>query len=140
VNNLINFKNKAFYFMAENNDKKAFERRRYPRVTLPVYCRPARLMAGRPSSQQPLLDIGLGGVRVYSDEELALGERLEIELFFSDNTSMTCTVKVVWINRLSKNAPANYEVGLSFIEIKPLDARRLESLLAEEAANGYVED
>ncbi len=110
-----------------SQDSSVDERRRYPRVTMPVYCRPARLRAGR--QPQQLLDIGLGGVRVYSDETLTLDERLEIELFFADNTSMSCTVKVVWVNLLADDSPARYEVGLEFIDIDPHHLRRLESLL-----------
>lgn len=115
------------YAAVSSEDLSVDERRRYPRVTMPVYCRPARLRAGHPPQQ--LLDIGLGGVRVYSDEQLVLDERLEIELFFADNTSMSFTVKVVWINVLSEDNPAHYEVGLEFIEIESHELRRLKSLL-----------
>jgi c-di-GMP-binding flagellar brake protein YcgR len=106
------------------------ERRRYPRVTLPVYYRPARLRAGHPA--KPLLNIGLGGVRVYSDEILHLGERLEIELFFADNTTLTCTVKVVWVNALNKTEMAHYDVGLEFIDIETDGLRKLTHVLKSE--------
>ncbi|WP_176329898.1 PilZ domain-containing protein [Thioflexithrix psekupsensis] len=106
------------------------ERRRYPRVTLPVYYRPARLRAEY--SAKPLLNIGLGGLRVYSDEPLHMGERLEIELFFADNTTLTCTVKVVWIKPLNETEMAHYDVGLEFIDIEAHDLRKLARVLNSE--------
>ena len=52
-------------------------RRRYPRVAAPVFYRPAgpTLLHHRRST----VDVGLGGMRVYSDEEMAVGARLELD-------------------------------------------------------------
>lgn len=110
--------------MAEYEPGK--NRRQYPRFNSPIYCRPARFTSPR----TPLVNIGLGGIRVYSDKTFKVGERLEIELFLPDNTSMTCNVKVVWINQLD-GATAKYDVGLEFLEVESNDLRRLASSLKQ---------
>lgn len=63
-----------------------------------------------------MVDIGLGGLRVYSDEPLKLGERLDIELFLPDDTSLHCLVRVAWLTALS-DGPARYDVGLQILDI-----------------------
>lgn len=103
-------------------------RRQYPRLNAPIYCRPARLTSPR----SPLVNIGLGGIRVYSDKTFKVGERLEIELFLPDNASMTCNVKVVWLNPLD-GSTAKYDVGLQFLEVESNDLRRLAGILKQNA-------
>lgn len=102
------------------------ERRQYVRLNAPIYCRPARFTSPR----TPPVNIGLGGIRVYSDKTFKAGERLEIELFLPDNTSVTCDVKVVWINQLD-GSPAQYDVGLQFLEAEGTDMKRLASILKQ---------
>lgn len=102
-------------------------RRQYPRVNAPIYYRPARFT----SSRIPLVNVGLGGIRVYSDRSFKVCERLEIELFLPDRTSMTCTVKVVWLNQLDDKSTAKYDVGLRFLEVESNDLRRLAGILTQ---------
>ena len=100
------------------------DRRQYLRLNAPIYCRPARFTSNR----TPLVNIGLGGVRVYTDKTLKVGERLETELFLPDNTSITCNVKVVCVNQL-EGSTARYDVGLQFLELEGTDLRRLARIL-----------
>ncbi len=102
-------------------------RRQYPRLNAPIYCRPARLTSPR----TPLINVGLGGIRVYSDRPFKVGERLEIELFLPDKTSITCNVKVVWLNQLNDTSTAPYDVGLHFLEVESDDLRRLAGVLKQ---------
>lgn len=102
-------------------------RRQYPRLNAPIYCRPARFTSPR----TPLVNIGLGGIRVYSDKSFKVGERLEIELFLPDNSSITSNVKIVWTNQLD-GSTAKYDVGLQFLEIEGGDLRRLAGILKQE--------
>ncbi|MFN3531697.1 MAG: PilZ domain-containing protein [Candidatus Brocadia sp.] len=102
-------------------------RRQYPRLNAPIYCRPARFTSPR----APLVNIGLGGIRVYSDKTFKVGERLEIELFLPDNSSITCNVKVVWMNQLG-GSTAKYDVGLQFLEIEGDDLRHLAGILKQQ--------
>ncbi|MDQ1273914.1 MAG: hypothetical protein QG591_2544 [Planctomycetota bacterium] len=101
-------------------------KRQYLRVNLPIYCRPAHLT----SSRSPLVNVGLGGIRVYSDKSFKIGERLEIELFLPDSTSLTCNVKVVWLNSMD-GPTAKYDVGLQFLEVESNDLSRLATLLKQ---------
>ena len=90
------------------------KRRRFPRVKAPMYFREARLRTAR----IPIVDIGLGGLRVYSDDPFKVGERLSIEFFLPE--SIRCVVRVAWIKDLENESPAKYDVGLEFLEAPPL--------------------
>lgn len=105
------------------------ERRQFPRVAAPMYCRPARRRLLR---RRKVVDVGLGGMRVYSDDPFALGDRLEIDLLRADGDEfVTCLTEVVWIREIEGGSPARYDVGLRFLEI-PADARTMiEDLVAK---------
>lgn len=109
---------------AEDGD----DRRRFPRVKAPIYCRPAH----RRLPKRQVVDVGLGGMRVYSDEPFDVGAKFQVELFLPDGESVACLTEVVWIRELSAGAPAQYDVGLAFLDV-PADARdRLREVLEEE--------
>lgn len=68
-------------------------------------------------------------MRVYSDEPFDVGAKFEVELFLPDGSSVSCITEVMWIRGLSADAPAKYDIGLSFLHV-PEDARTsLTSLL-----------
>jgi Tfp pilus assembly protein PilZ len=99
-------------------------RRGYKRVKAPILCRPARL-----SLKVAPVDVGLGGLRVYTDEAFKVGERLEIELFLPDESTLVCVAKVAWVKELEATAAAKFDLGLQFLEV-PDDARaRLAAVL-----------
>ena len=108
-------------------------KRQYPRINLPIYCRPAHLTSPR----SPLVNIGLGGIRVYSDKSFKIGERLEIELFLPDSTSLTWNVKVVWLNSVD-GSTAKYDVGLQFLEVESNDLSRLATLLKQNTYPDFL--
>ncbi len=99
----------------------ADDRRRFPRLSVPVYYRPARLFGPR----APARDLSLGGVRILTDDSLAVGKRLEIELFLPDGGSLTVNVRVAWVRPLNDES-AQYEAGLEFLGIDPAQAKLLE--------------
>jgi hypothetical protein len=105
------------------------DRRQFPRIKAPVLCRPAGL---RFHNTGETLDISLGGARVYSDDETAPGTPLELELVFSDSSSVVCRAEVVWIERLPDGAPARFDVGLRFTELTSDAAAQLARVLAAE--------
>jgi hypothetical protein len=74
--------------------------------------------------QREPVDISLGGVRIYSDEALRIGELFKLEFFLPDVAPVTYTAEVVWIESLPDGSPARYDVGLKFIQLEP-DALRL---------------
>jgi hypothetical protein len=73
--------------------------------------------------QREPVDISLGGVRIFSDEAMKVGELLKMEFFLPDVPPVTYTAEVVWIEPLPADAPARYDVGLKFIQLEP-DALR----------------
>jgi len=99
------------------------ERRRFPRVQVPMFYRSARLFGPR----KPAHDLSVGGIRVYTDDPLAVGKRLEIELFLPDDQgSITVDVRVAWVRTLVGDEFAKYEAGLEFLEIDPELGKLLE--------------
>ena len=108
------------------------ERRRFRRIAAPVFCRPAGLKLFSKDEEQPI-DVSLGGVRVYSDEALAVGDRLTLELFVKDPgdaprgaQALTFDAEVAWIEPLGPDGPGRFDVGLKFLHL----SRENEALLA----------
>jgi carbohydrate-selective porin OprB len=110
-------------------DPADHERRRYRRLHAPILIRPVSALAYR--AKQKVNDISLGGLRAYSDEEQKPGTRLELELFFSDETSATVLAEVVWVTPLAEGSPARFDVGLRFVDARPDDLDRIARLLDE---------
>jgi hypothetical protein len=100
--------------------------RRFPRLHAPVFCRP---VGGALFGRRPAIDLSLGGIRLYADELLAEGDRLELELFLPDETQLICRVEVVYVEDLPANAPARFDVGVKFEAISARDRNRLSALL-----------
>jgi PilZ domain len=103
------------------------ERRKYRRIHAPLYCRPA----GVPflARQRQPIDLSLGGVRIYSDDPLKLGELLKMEFFLPETTPVTYTAEVVWIEPMPDGAPARFDVGLKFLHLEPAALSLLVSVL-----------
>ncbi len=80
-----------------------------------------------------MVDVGLGGMRVYSDEPFKIGARMEIDLFPPDGDPITCLTEVVWIREIAGGDPAPYDVGLQYLDIPPEGRAMLQALVAEES-------
>ena len=101
-------------------------KRRYPRVKAPIFYRSPRL---RLFKRQAVIDASLGGVRIYSDTPLAIEQRLDIELFLPDGTSLVCRSRVAWIAALPEGSKAKFDVGLELLEIPPGGVDRIAKVL-----------
>lgn len=75
-------------------------------------------------------DISLGGARVFSDEEFAVGSRLDLDVLLPDESMVRCWAEVVWVVALGPAADARFDVGLRFTDMAPEDVQRLSSVLA----------
>ena len=93
------------------------ERRKYRRIHAPLYCRPAGMHFL--ARQYQAVDVSLGGVRIFSDDPLQVGELLKMEFFLPDTRPVTYTAEVVWVEPLPKGAPARFDVGLKFLQLEP---------------------
>ena len=85
--------------------------------------------------RRKVVDVGLGGMRVYSDEEFEIGRRMEIDLLLADGDDfVTCLSEVVWIRAIPGGSPAPYDVGLRFLDVPPKARQMLEKLIGEALA------
>ena len=101
------------------------ERRRFPRLTVPVLFRAAKVE----EKASPTYNLGLGGVRIYSNRYLKKGKHLEIELCFPKGNSVIATVRVVWIKVLPSGSEAAFDLGLEFIDLPPSAIDELKGIL-----------
>ena len=101
------------------------DRREFRRVSAPIYCRPAH----RRLRKRQVIDVGLGGLRVYSDEAFDIGARFEVELFMPSGDSISCLTEVMWIRPIDGNDPAAFDIGLKFLQVPESAHSRLSTLL-----------
>lgn len=111
--------------MMEHNSE--LDRRQYPRYNAPVCYRPAPFFSPR----KPVVDIGLGGIQIYSENKFRIGKRLELELFLPNGDILIFTAKGVWQNELSEDATARYDVGLQFLDVPKDGVQRLQEVLLD---------
>jgi hypothetical protein len=78
------------------------------------------------------VDISFGGLRIYSDEEYAVGAYLRLDVFFPRAAAVTFTAEVMWIRASAKGAPARFDVGLAFVGLSPDALKLLQPLLEPE--------
>jgi c-di-GMP-binding flagellar brake protein YcgR len=106
------------------------ERRKYPRfkINLPLdYYRvdtPAGLTGRAENASE-------GGLEIYFPEEMQIGERLKLKLFFSSSETelraIEALAEVVWIDILSGDG--EFRSGVKFVDISPEDLVRLKTFL-----------
>jgi hypothetical protein len=106
------------------------EQRRFQRVALPIFFRDAR----RRDAKKPIIDIGLGGLRVYSDEPFTVGDRYTIEIFLEDGRSLTGLVRAAWIEPLA-DGPARFDVGFELLATDPDQLEHLKAIIEAAAKN-----
>jgi c-di-GMP-binding flagellar brake protein YcgR len=103
------------------------DRRRYPRVAAPVYYRPAG--PGFLHHRRSSVNVSLGGMRVYTDEKLNIGEALELELLLGEDTTARCWARIAWVEKLGASHGAAYDIGLEFTDMTDHDRRLLMTSL-----------
>lgn len=103
------------------------ERRQFPRVLAPIYYRSPRIL----TPKKRVSNVSLGGIRIYSDERLKVGKRIEIEIFLPNGFSVVAITRVVWINELPQDSEAQYDVGLEFIHLPVGAMEELKEVLGE---------
>lgn len=109
----------------------AVERRHYPRLNAHVFWRSPGLSGPR----RPVKDVSLGGMRIYSDESIPVGTRLELELMLPGQSSLELLARVVWIERLPGGQPARCDVAVEFLDVPEQARDRLLAALSEAGAS-----
>lgn len=94
-------------------------------MIVPVFYRAPRIFARK----QRISNLSLGGVRVYSDQRLYVGERLELEFFLPDGTTVEAKAKVVWIKEMPPGSEAVYDVGMEFVGLSEGAMEKLKTVL-----------
>jgi hypothetical protein len=100
-------------------------RRQFPRVRAPLLYR----SVSTSGSKHKISDISLGGVRIFSNERIRKGKRLEIELFLPQGQSLTITAQVAWVRPLPKGSASPFDMGLQFIRLPPNAMKELKTVL-----------
>jgi hypothetical protein len=103
-----------------------------------LFCRPAGIEFFVRHVES--IDVSLGGLRIYSDEEHALGALLRLDLFVPHVAPVTFRARVMWVTALRKGGPARFEVGLAFIELNRHALTLLEKAIDWEMPGGGAED
>ena len=105
------------------------DRRKFPRLTSPVYYRIEKLH----SLRQRVSNISVGGVRIYSDQRLDKGEEIELELHFPSGYEGKGTARVVWIKELPPGSGSSYDVGLEFLFLPDEAIKELMKAIRENS-------
>jgi c-di-GMP-binding flagellar brake protein YcgR len=106
------------------------ERRKYPRfkINLPLDYYRVDTPAGQTGRAENASE---GGLEIYFPEEMQIGERLKLKLFFSSSETelhaIEALAEVVWIDILSGDG--EFRSGVKFVDISPEDLVRLKDFL-----------
>jgi len=106
------------------------ERRKYPRfkINLPLDYYRVDTSAGQTGRAENASE---GGLEIYFPEEMQIGERLKLRLYFSSSESdlkaIEALAEIVWIDILS--GEGEYRSGVKFIDISPEDLFILKDFL-----------
>ena len=103
----------------------AVDRRRFPRLSLPVFYTSAR----QRNVRAPVVDLGQGGLRVFSDEPMLVGATFELELFLPSGDELRAVARVAWVGALGPDAAAAYDVGFELVDMAPEDRARLTAAI-----------
>jgi hypothetical protein len=106
------------------------DRRRYPRLQAPVFCRPAGV--GLFHEKLNTRNLSLGGARIFSDEEFKPGHRLELDVVLPSGDFLRCWAEVMWVTSREPDDEARYDVGLRFTDLAEADIQRLAAILDSE--------
>lgn len=110
--------------MTEENESYR-KRRLFPRFKVETYFRPSHPFG----QKQQILNIGLGGMRVYSNKPLRLGKEMDIKLFLPNGKILDVRVRIAWVNTLPPGSEALYDIGYEFIDLSPETHQEIKSML-----------
>jgi len=115
--------------LAEKTPPVKEERRRYPRLEVPIMYRSSR----KEGPVHPTQNFSLGGVRIYSNAYLKEGKQIEIELCLPQEDSIVATVRVVWTKVLPPGSDAVFDVALEFLHLPAGASEKLKKILKTDS-------
>ena len=107
------------------------ERRKYRRfpIRLPVeYYRANSSM----SQTGQTLDASEGGLQILFPEQMDIGQKLKLKLFFSSGPELNAIemlVQVVWVNTQLGEGEKHYRSGVKFTNVSPEDMTKLKNFI-----------
>ena len=106
------------------------ERRKGPRF---LYALPIEYWRINSSKKRPGHSVNIGecGLMVSLLEQIEVGEKLKVNIFFIDGPDLNgieATVKVIWSN-IDAEKEGYYQHGLKFVDISMVDMRKLKRFL-----------
>jgi hypothetical protein len=104
------------------------DRRIYPRLKVPMLWRSPGLIA----KLSRTVNVSMGGARVFSDERMKIGSKLNLELMPEPETSVQVLARVAWIDELPEDSPAKFDVGLEFLDVPEEMISRLAAILQRD--------
>jgi hypothetical protein len=78
------------------------------------------------------VNVSMGGARVFSDDRLKVGSKMNLELMPEPETSVQVLARVAWIDELQEGAPARFDVGLEFLDVPEEMVSRLAAILQRD--------
>jgi c-di-GMP-binding flagellar brake protein YcgR len=108
-----------------------FEKRRHPRFTVDLPLEYYRVDSPVPETGRAV-NASEGGLLVYFPEEVKVGDRLRLRLFFSigsDLNTIEMVVQIAWVDLHLGKEWGDYRSGVRFIDISPEDLNKLKTFL-----------
>jgi len=78
------------------------------------------------------VNVSMGGARVFSDDPMKIGAKVNLELLPDPDTSVQVLARVAWIDKLGDGAPARFDVGLEFLDVPEEMVSRLAAILQRD--------
>ena len=107
------------------------ERRKYPRFSLDLPIEYHRINSST-GTQGRVLDASEGGLIIYFPEQIEIGQRLRLRLFFmigSHLNTIELLAEVAWVEMRVGKARGDYRTGVKFVDISPDDMTKLKDFL-----------
>jgi c-di-GMP-binding flagellar brake protein YcgR len=117
-----------------------FERRKYPRFSVDLPVEFYRI----DSSTNPAgdaLNISEGGALIYFPEQMEVGQRIRLRLFFSMGSKLNTIelqAEVVWVDMRIDEGWGDYRSGVKFADISPEDMTTLKNFLISLSQPPYT--
>ena len=108
-----------------------FEKRRHPRFTVDLPLEYYRVDSPVPETGRAV-NASEGGLLVYFPEEVKVGDRLRLRLFFnvgSQLNTIEMVVQIAWVDLHLGREWGDYRSGVRFVDISPEDLDRLKTFL-----------
>ncbi len=107
---------------------QGFDKRKFPRINVnleaSISCKNTNT-----KSKAFALNIGIGGISLYSDKKYSLYDQIEIEFtipLLAKNYTISCAGQVMWVVKTVRGTQETYDIGIEFLNLKVKDKQLIE--------------